>query len=506
MTYILAHDIGTSGDKAVLYDIDGRLTASETVEYPTLYPAAGCAEQNSSDWWGAVCASTKRLIALSGVNPADIAAVSFSAQMMGCLPLDKHGDPLRPSMIWADNRSSEQAERLGERIGARRFFRIAGARPSASYYGSKIMWLRENEPDIYDKTAVVMQAKDYIIFRLTGEIVTDYSDASGSNLYDITAKRWSDELIEAAGLRGDILPPAFSSTTEAGRITASAAAETGLAEGTPVIIGAGDGSAAAVGSGVWREGSIYSSVGSSAWVSMASAQPVFDEGMQTYNLIHPDGVLYAPCCSMQAAGYSFNRLRANFFSPEASYDDMTAEAMSSPAGADGLLYLPYLMGERCPRWNPEAYGSIIGLTLKNSRADIVRAVMEGVAYNLRCILDIFGPLAYKNGTPTDIIMVSGCAKSDRWAQIFADVFGRRVLIPRNTGEATSIGAAICGGVGAGLFDSFGVCERFNGIAGSFEPDAGSKEVYDVMFDAFNLAYKGTEPVFPLLTKVKKAKK
>lgn len=498
-SYILAHDIGTSGNKALLYDTDGRLLDSETYEYVTYYPAAGCAEQDSGDWWKAVCVTTRGLLERTMIMPSSIEAISFSAQMMGCLPIDRSGNPLRRSMIWADNRSAFQAQRLSDIVGKERFYKISGARPSASYFGSKIMWLHENESEIYDKTDKVMQAKDYIIYKFTGSRVTDYSDASGSNLFDINKKKWSDELIEAAGLRRSVLPDAYPSTAIAGRITQEAASATGLCEGTPVVIGAGDGAAACVGSGAWRDGSIYCSVGSSAWISMASKEPYFDSGMQTYNIIHPDERLFAPCCSMQAAGYSLNWLRATFFNGTAThYDDMTAEAAISAAGANGLVYMPYLMGERCPRWNPEAYGGFLGLTLKTSRADMIRAVLEGVACNLKLILNIFE----SRSGDEPIIMVSGGAKSTVWLQIIADMFRRRLTVPENIGEATSIGAAICGGVGTGIYDNFGVCENFNRTICEIIPNPCNYEIYARLIDVFQRFYDGTEHIFPVLTVIK----
>lgn len=501
-SYILAHDIGTSGNKALLYDTDGRLTDSETAEYPTYYPAAGCAEQDCGDWWNAVRISTLRLLERTGIAPSAIEAVSFSAQMMGCLPVDKSGNPLRRSMIWADNRSAPQAEKLGNLVGRERFYKISGARPSASYFGSKIMWLHESEPDNYHKTEKIMQAKDYIIYKLTGSAVTDYSDASGSNLFDIRKKEWSDELISAAGLRRSILPDAYPSTAIAGKIKRDAAAETGLCEGTPVVIGAGDGAAACVGSGAWHDGSIYCSVGSSAWISMASKEPHFDPGMQTYNIIHPDDRLFAPCCSMQAAGYSLSWLRSTFFNGRNTpYDEMTAEASTSPAGSNGLVYMPYLMGERCPRWNPEACGGFLGLTLKTTRADIIRSVLVGAACNLKLILDIFGS---RSGDEA-VIMVSGGAKSDVWLRIFADIFKRRLSVPENIGEATSIGAVICGGVGAGIFDSFAVCEKFNRTVREYTPNEENRIIYERLLDTFQDFYSGTEQILPKLTAIKKQK-
>ena len=260
-TCILAHDLGTSGNKATLYRADGTLVASCVHEYPTSYPQPGFVEQDPEDWWNAVCASTRELLEKTGMRPERIAAVSFSAQMMGCLPVDREGNPLRPMIIWADTRAVEEERWMVERIGMERGYEITGHRLSASYSAAKLLWVRRREPDIYRRCYKMLHAKDFIICRLTGEFVTDYSDASGTNLFDIRAKMWSEEILRALDLDEELLPELHPSTDIAGGVTKAAAEDTGLLEGTPVVIGGGDGSCACVGAGVVDEGSKRSGKG-----------------------------------------------------------------------------------------------------------------------------------------------------------------------------------------------------------------------------------------------------
>ncbi|MHC1695987.1 MAG: xylulokinase [Eubacteriales bacterium] len=506
--YILAHDLGTSGNKAVLYRSDGTLAGSVLCEYPTEYPHEGWAQQDSADWWRAVCSSTSTLLDMTGIPARDIAAVSFSGQMMNCLPLDRDGEPLRKSIIWADVRASEQADRMKSIIGMRELYGIAGSRLSSSYAAAKILWLRDNEPDIYKRTHKIVQAKDYIIYRLTGQYVTDYSDATGYQLLDITTKQWSQELLRALDISPSLLPDVYPSAHIAGTITPQAASLTGLVAGTPVVIGCGDGAAACVGAGAVSEGSPYCSLGSSAWISMPTHTPLSEDGMQAYNIVHPDPQLYAPACSMQAAGYSYSWLK-NTFCPDlvekareegvSPYVLMDRLASSSPAGANGLLFLPYLMGERCPHWNPDAQGTFIGLNMTSTRADIIRSVLEGVGYNLRALADIFEP----SGHVDNIIMVSGGSKSRFWLQIISDICGRTLLVPEHTEEATSIGAVICGGVGAGIFKDYQVCGRFNKIIGRISPNTNIKAAYDAQYSLFLKSYNSLREVYGELAKARK---
>lgn len=259
--YILAHDLGTSGNKATLYDFEGRLKGSMVCSYDTHFKEEGWAEQDPEDWWRAVCTSAKGLMETTGVSKEEIACVSFSGQMMGCLLIDGKGKPLRPMIIWADTRAREQERKMVEAVGEERGYKITGHRLSASYSAAKLLWVRDQEPAVYSRAAKMLNAKDYMIYRLTGEIVTDYSDASGTNLLDITQKKWSDELLECFGIERNLLPELYPSSKIVGIITEEAARETGLTAGTPVVAGGGDGSCACVGAGVAAEGKTYCVLG-----------------------------------------------------------------------------------------------------------------------------------------------------------------------------------------------------------------------------------------------------
>ena len=503
--YILAHDLGTSGNKATLYREDGTLAASTLYEYPTYYPFPGAVEQNPGEWWRAVCESTKTLLEKAGISNREIAAVSFSAQMMGCLPVDREGNALRNMLIWADTRSGRQEAWMKEQIGEKRGYEITGHRISASYAAAKLLWIRDNEPEVYAKCSKMIHAKDYIIFRLTGNLVSDYSDASGTNLFDIRQKKWSDELTEAFGIPKELLPEVHPSTDIAGEITAGAAVQTGLLKGTPVVIGGGDGSCACVGAGVVREGKAYNVLGSSSWISTAGKSPIFDDEMRTFNWIHLDKDLYTPCGTMQAAGYSYSWYRNTLCGEEraeaaemgvSAYDRINEGVMESRPGAGGVLYLPYLLGERSPRWNPDARGSLIGLSVTTTKGDISRAILEGVGYNLKIILDVL----QKQSRIDELILIGGGAKGRVWLQILADIWQKRILVPAYLEEATSMGAAICAGVGIGLYPDFTVAERLNRTEYVIEPNGENRDTYELLYRIFNQSYDALTDVYSELAK------
>lgn len=498
--YLLAHDLGTSGNKAVLYHEDGTLEASALYEYPTYYPHPGWVEQDPNDWWTAVCQSTKLLLEKSGVNPSDIAAVSFSGQMMGCLILDAEGKPLRNMMIWADTRSVRQEKWMQEQAGMERGYHITGHRLSASYSAAKLLWVRDNEPELYRKCSKMIHAKDYIVYLLTGNLVSDYSDASSTNLLDITKKEWSEELVNAFDISKSILPEIHPSADVVGKVTPEAAQATGLAAGTPVVIGGGDGSCACTGAGVVSEGSAYNVLGSSSWISLASKTPVFDETMRTFNWVHLDPELYTPCGTMQAAGYSYNWYRNTFGDHEkeiagrtggSAYDLLNQGIEASAPGAGGMLYLPYLLGERSPRWNSEARGAFAGINITSEKGDFSRAVLEGVGFNLKVILDI---LQQKHQID-ELTVIGGGAKGDVWMQILADIWQKPVVIPRFLGEATSMGAAVCAGVGVGIYPDYKAALKMNPKEKVILPRAEYKERYDMLYSIFNHAYEAMVPIY-----------
>ncbi|MGE5532067.1 MAG: xylulokinase, partial [Bacteroidota bacterium] len=385
--FIIAHDLGTTGNKASLYDESGAVRASSFFGYGTDYPRPGWVEQDPESWWQAVRTSTRELLAASKVSPRDIACVTFSGQMMGCVPVDRNARPLRNALIWADQRAVAEAQTIIDGVGREQAYRITGHRASSSYSGAKILWVRNHQPEIFARVHKFLHAKDFAVARLTGQFVTDYSDASGMNLYDLECRDWSAPILDAIRLDPELLPELHASTDVVGEVTRQAAEATGLAPGTPVVIGGGDGCCAATGAGVVREGSAYNYVGSSSWIAMATRSPIFDPTMRTFTWAHLVPGMFSPCGTMQAAGGSYQWLRDNLGLPEKAaaaaldlnaYELLNLQAQSSPPGARGLLFLPYLLGERSPRWNPDARGAFLGLTMRHTRADMLRAGLEGI--------------------------------------------------------------------------------------------------------------------------------
>lgn len=500
MQYILAHDLGTSGNKATLYDTSGQLVKSAVAPYRTRFSDSGRrAEQDAGDWWAAVCRSTQEL--LEGVDPSSVAAVSFSGHMMGCLPVDKEGRPLRPHLLYCDQRARRQAEQIAAAIDPFEFYTMTGHRPSASYTMEKAMWVRDEEPEVYKKTYRFLQAKDYIVFQLTGQFVTDWSDAGGTELFDINSMQWSEQIADAAGLDLSKFPDAYPSTHVAGEVTREAAEQTGIPAGTPVVCGAGDGCASGVGAGSLMEGSTYTCVGSSGWVGATSAQPILDAQMRAPVFPHAVPGLYHSCGAMQTAGASFawatREVFGSAYEPDGAedvYARMDREIGPSGPGAGGVLFLPYLMGERSPWWDDDARGCYLGVTQETTRGDMLRAVQEGVAFNLRIILD-----AYRDHMPiNEMVFVGGAAKSDIWRRILADVYGMPVLTPRNIEECASMGAALIGGVGAGIIGSFDDADSFFEIKQRDLPCAENAAVYDERYAVFVDSYKALRDLFPRL--------
>ncbi|NLD42772.1 MAG: xylulokinase [Chloroflexi bacterium] len=491
---ILAFDLGTTGNKASLFAADGYPLASQVSAYPTAYARPGWAEQNPEDWWASLCQATAGLLSASRHSAEDIAVVSFSGQMMACLPLDAAGAPLRPALIWADSRAEEEARWLAERVGGERVYAITGHRASASYTAAKALWLRAHEPEVWGRTAHLLQAKDYVAYRLTGEFATDYSDASGTNLFDLAVRAWSGEIADAVDLDLGLLPAARPSATVIGTVTARAAAETGLRPGTPVVIGGGDGACATAGAGVVGPGDAYCYLGSSSWIAYVSREPLFDPAQRTFTFAHLDPAYLFPTGTMQAAGASFDWLERLLRGGGEGmlYDALEAGAGDVPPGANGLLFLPYLLGERSPHWNPRARGAFLGLSMSHGRAEMARAVLEGVALNLRLILDAFR----EQGAPIQALrLIGGGARSAVWRQILADALGLPLLLPTLLVEATSLGAAVAGGVGVGLYPGYEVVREIVQVRPGEEPTAASAARYEEIHPLFREAYTRLVPIF-----------
>jgi len=484
---IIAHDIGTSADKASLHDMTGRTIATASCGYPVDFGPGGRAEQDTELWWRAVVRTTEELLDRSGVLAREIDAVGLSGQMMGAVFLGADMAPVRPAIIWADQRSAAQAERLAALVPPEEAYVRTGHRISACYSLPKVMWVQENEPEVWKKTAHVCLAKDSVVHRMTGRLLTDPSDASGTNAFAQVSGIWWQEIFEAAGLSSDIFPEVVSSTTIAGGLRQDAASDLGLVRGTPVVVGGGDGPMASVGVGsLGPEDDAYISLGSSAWLAVASEQPLHDPLMRTFTFNHVVPGRYIPMATMQSAGSSLD-WAANLLRPQASRDDIAELIIGAgevQAAQEGLFFLPYLMGERSPCWNTDARGVFVGLSRHHDHRHLVRAVLEGVAFNLRGCAEAFKA----GGTVIEkASVVGGGAASDLWLQIFADVLGLSISRRSTISDANSLGCAITTLVGVGAVDSFDVARAQSSVQATFFPsEASAKYVSEAQH--FDSAY------------------
>lgn len=498
MKYLLAHDIGTSGNKASLFTVYGEMVGSVTESYGTDYRDGGIAEQNPEDWWRAVCDSTRKL--LIGVDPADIIALSFSAQMQCCLVVDKAGKPLRPAIIWADSRAQKQADELTNALGADEGYKLLGHRISPSYSIEKLMWIRDNEPVIYEQTYKMLQVKDYIIMKMTGKFVTDYSDASGTNALDLAALDWSDKVLSIARIDRDKLPELHASTDCIGKLTEEAASALGLTTITSVITGGGDGPCSAVGAGCIKPGQMYLTYGTSSWIGGTTDTKFVDEEQVLFCFAHVIPGKFMPCGTMQSAGSSYAYGRSIFCLPEQvkateegvdSWDLINKLVSNSPVGAKGLIFLPYLTGERSPRWNPDAAGSFQGIRMYHERGDYMRAILEGVAMNLELILKSYR----KYMDIDDMILTGGGAKGDIVARILSDVLQVSLVRPDHVEEATSIAAAVIAGVGCGVYEDFTAVDKYLKFDAPIEPNKSVIEVYNDAKEQFETYYQALKDLY-----------
>lgn len=490
---LIAHDLGTTGNKASLHHDDGRLVTSVTVPYPAHFAAGGIAEQNPSDWWDAVVSATRQLIARAGVGPETIGGLVVSGQMMGTVLLDAKGEPVRPAIIWADTRSGAQTRALEHHLGAEDAYRVLGHRLNPTYSLEKIMWVRDNEPEAWARVRHFCVAKDYIVYRLTGRLATERSDASGTNAYDQLRGTWSADVLAAAGLDAALFPEILDSTAVAGVLTTASADALGLPASVRVVMGGGDGPLAAVGSGIVApEDGAYVCLGTSSWISFASLAPLHDPQMRTMTFDNVVPGSFVPTATMQAGGASVQWI-AEALSPDPAHPDtarLTAEA-GGDLDTEDLYFLPYLLGERSPLWDPHARGAFVGLGRHHTRAHLTRAVLEGVAYNLLTCIQAFR----ESGATIDRIdAVGGGAQSDAWLGILADVWGvpirRRTIVE----EANSLGAAVTGAVGLGLAD-FSAARALSEVTAEFTPDAGRHAVHAQRHTRFVDAYTALEPWF-----------
>jgi xylulokinase len=444
----LGIDVGTGGTRALLIDRTGKVLASHSAEHAPIHSEhIGWAEQDPEDWWRAA------QIAIAGalkaaVAAGDVEAVGLTGQMHGCVMLDAAGEVLRPALIWCDQRTQPQCDWLNQTIGYERIIELTANPALPNFTLTKLLWVREHQPEIFTRIAHVLCPKDYVRLRMTGVYAMDMQEASGTLLLDVAHRRWSTEMAEAAGIPLAWLPPLFEGPEICARISAEGAAATGLKVDTPVAAGAGDQGAGAVGMGILVPGSVSATIGTSGVVFAATAEPTLDSKGRLHTFCHAAPGVWHVMGVTNGAGLSFRYLKDTFF-PARSYDELTALAANVPAGSDGLLWAPYLFGERTPHLDPEARAAFVGITASTTGAHFVRAVLEGVAFSLQDTFTLFAEL----GIPVERIRLGGGgARGPLWRQIQADVYGRAVEL-LEAEEGGAFGAALLAGTGVGAWAS-----------------------------------------------------
>lgn len=447
--YWLGLDVGTGGSRALLVDASGTVVHSFTAahEDPRMLKPLW-AEQHPDDWWRASQAAIRGVLNTSGAASDSIRGIGLSGQMHGLVMLDAKNEVIRPALIWSDQRSQKQVDFVNATVGPENVFRSTANPVLTGFTLPKLLWIRDNEPDTFAAIRNILLPKDYVRFRLTGEFATDVSDASGTALFDVAKRRWSDEMIRALALDAAILPKAYESSDISGTLSSTAAKETGLNPGIPVVAGAGDQAASAIGNGIVEAGAVSCTIGTSGVVFAYSQKPAYDALGRVHTFCHAIPQAWHVMGVTQGAGLSLQWFR-NRFAPGVEYDVLTAEAENSPLGAHELFWLPYLMGERTPHLDANARAGWIGLTAKHERADLIRAILEGVCYSQKDGLDIIASLGAR---PALVRLSGGGGKSPFWQQLFADIFDVPVATLA-TQEGSAYGAALLALVGTGEYRS-----------------------------------------------------
>lgn len=489
MQTILTMDAGTSGLKCSLFDVSGALIKATVSEYPTHYPKDGWAEQNPIDFILAVQSAMKCLWDTEGLK--DVCAVGLTGTMNGLVPIQKDGTPLHPNIIHLDTRATGEVDEIASEIGAEAFYGITGNRPDVHYGLPKLLWMKKYHPDIYKKAHSFVNTKDILYGYLTGiHGRSDFSDASLFGAMNIHKRAWDDDIIKSLDLDKEKLPHLFPSTDVSGTLCKEAADALGLKSGIPVSIGAGDGPCSTHGSGVFSENGTYITVGSSAWACGLSKTPVIDPGMRAFNYTDMDENLTNVCGTVQCASTAFDFMMKTVLGvtdKDGKIDFARAEEMAcaSVPGANGVFFLPTLMGERCPWWDANARGMIMGLTLTHNRNDLVRAAYEGIAQALHNCTQVLKD----NGLDFESLILSGGGvKSNVWPQMFSDIIGVPTHIHAHPREATSMGAMIAAGVGAGVYNSFEDAAKTVQISKTLSPDPIAHENYKSHTKAYRALY------------------
>lgn len=494
--YLLGIDVSTTATKALLIDSTGKVIAVAATEYSFDTPQPLWSEQDPAIWWYAAVRSIRRLLADTAIDPAQIGAVGLTGQMHGLTLLDEEGAVLRPALLWNDQRTGEQCDDIRSRIGKQELVRISGNDALTGFTAPKILWVRDNEPEIFARAKSFLLPKDYLRLCLTGVQATDRADGSGTLLMDLQARDWSQTIVDALGLPEGFVPKSFEGTEVTGAISADAAVATGLRVGTPVVAGGGDQAAGAVGVGAVEEGIVSLALGTSGVVFATVNRPFYE----------PEGRLHAFCHSvpgrwhlmgvMLAAAGSLRWYR-DTLAPGVGYDDLLAPAQALSPGSEGLIFLPYLTGERTPHPDPLARGAFVGLTVRHTLPHMTRALLEGVAFGLRDSFELMKGIGL--GGIRQVRVSGGGARSPIWRQILADVLGTE-LVTVNTTEGAAYGAALLAGVGAGVWpDVDAACAAAIQVTGSTTPQDAAIAQYDKVYRAYDALYPALKANFAQLS-------
>jgi len=457
MKYLIGFDIGTTSTRCILIDVSGKLLASATKEYPLETPKPGWAQQDPSHWWEASVETVKEVLLSSKVYPRDILAIGLSGQMHGSVFLDKDGKVIRPALLWCDQRTIAQCNNICDIFGGEdEFIKLSYNKPLTGFTAPKILWLREAEPKNYNRLDKILLPKDYIRYKLSGIYATDVSDASGTALMDIEARTWSDKIIEGLNIDKDLLPPVYESSRISSQVSKEGASLTGLIQGTPIVGGAGDQAGGAVGSGIVREGLMSDYLGTSGVIFAHSDTPVHDPQGRLHSFCHAvEGAWHLMGVTLSAAG-SYKWYYDTFGTSDKiskeykglkNYNLLNKQAEAAPPGSEGLIFLPYLSGERTPYADPYARGVFFGLSYVHNQNYFARAVMEGISYSQ---YDCFSLMKNLGITSNKVVLFGGGAKSKLWKQMISDIFSTKI-VTLNVEQGPSYGAAILAGIGAGIF-------------------------------------------------------
>jgi xylulokinase len=499
MSYMMGIDVGTTGTRAVIVRPDGHVVGAATGDHqPMRMPRPGWAEQDPEDWWQATITAVRAALEQSGLKGADIAGIGLSGQMHGVVLLDKVHTVLRPSLIWCDQRSQAQCDWITTTVGAERLIQLVSNPALTGFSAPKLLWVRDNEPRIFERAAQFLLPKDFVRFRLTGEFATDVSDASGTLLFDVTNRRWSQEMLSALKLDSSLLPRAYESPEVTGEVTRETAVLTGLTAGTPVVGGGGDQAASAVGNGIVLPGLTSATLGTSGVIFAYTEAPKLDPRGRIHTFCHAVPGKWHVMGVTQGAGLSLRWFRDNFGASEHwyarhterdAYDLIINEAEKVPPGSDGLLWLPYLMGERTPHLDALARGMLFGVTAAHTRAHVIRAILEGVAFSLRDSLEIFK----EQEIPVEEIRASGGgSRNFTWRQIQADIYGKE-LVTLRTSEGSAFGAALLGGTGAKIFSSVEEAARETiEVRESMTPRPDRVEIYNRYYEVYRKLYPAVQ--------------